>query len=335
MKLPLLRITSALLLLASVIAAGVMARSVWIILPLGLIFTVAYVLGKWRAWKAMLADSTIAKIASQLCATLGIQAILVSVFYLLGRGGAAVFGRTSAAEFSSWDGLYCTGVAVISLGLAGLVIWRGQYAPIPGFSFDQNDADQTTESASNVEIIIGKPVTLQSLFQGTHYSHSSLDVADTQAIGSNEKIIAAEAKLGFKLPESLCKIYRKQNGGSVPGICILKPGVVEPKFWDDILQPFGGYEDLMPTELLRSLHDNVTDFADPDDPDQQEMFIEGCANMVVLAQWYRLTLFLDYNTGSEPSVGFVDFEIDDWQKACVRWPSFEAFFAELKHFEAV
>lgn len=65
------------------------------------------------------------------------------------------------------------------------------------------------------------------------------------------------------------------------------------------------------------------------------MFPKDCTKTVVLAKWYRHTLFLGYNTGSEPSVGFVDFEIDDWQNACVRWPDFAAFFSELRHFESV
>ena len=57
--------------------------------------------------------------------------------------------------------------------------------------------------------------------------------------------------------------------------------------------------------------------------------------MIILAQWYRHTLFLDYGAGDTPSVGFVDFDDTDWQAHCVRWPSFDDFYSLLRHYETV
>lgn len=197
---------------------------------------------------------------------LAIQASLVSILYLLGRGGAAVFGQTSAAVFTTWDALFCTVVAVIGLGLAGVVIWRERHAPFPSFATKQNDGASTSVASSGIGIIVGKAVTLESLFQGRHYSHRNADDStNEQSKGSDAKISTAEAKLGFALPEGFRAIYRTQNGGSVPDICIVKPGIAKAKLWDDIIQPFGGYDDLLPAELLRTLHDSASDFADPDD----------------------------------------------------------------------
>jgi hypothetical protein len=91
----------------------------------------------------------------------------------------------------------------------------------------------------------------------------------------------------------------------------------------------------LPCETLRTVFGSVTDYADPDDAEQADMFPDGCKRFIILAQWYRHTLFLDYSASDTPSVGFVDFDHTDWQAHCVRWSSFEEFFAALRHYETV
>lgn len=345
MKLPIVRLTSGLGLVVAAIAAGVMARSLWIIAPLSVIFSIAYVLGKWPAWRVLIEQSTIAKIASQIAATALVQTIMVSVLYLLGRA-AAVFGRTSNHAFSNWDVYYSLAVAVFAFASASWVISRERLSATSNLgnaAAIDNDDDPTNPTArvmSDEIRLLAKPVTVQSFFSSPHYSHTdehNPEKASANAAGSEAKISAAEAQLGIKLPEALRAIYRHQNGGSINDLCVPKPGIAVPKLFDDIITPFSGYNDLAPTESLRTLHESVTNYADPDNPDEADMFPQGCEKMIVLAQWYRHTLFLDYSESDLPSVGFVDFDIDseDWQAACVRWHSFEAFFKALRHFEAL
>ena len=62
--------------------------------------------------------------------------------------------------------------------------------------------------------------------------------------------------------------------------------------------------------------------------------------MLILAQHYRHTLFLDYSDGAEqgnePRVGCVDFDdFSNWQPHCVWWESFDAFFAALRRYETL
>ena len=57
--------------------------------------------------------------------------------------------------------------------------------------------------------------------------------------------------------------------------------------------------------------------------------------MVVLAQWYRESLVLDYNQPGEPRVAFMDFDDEAWMEQAVWWQDFERFFALLRHYDSV
>lgn len=74
------------------------------------------------------------------------------------------------------------------------------------------------------------------------------------------------------------------------------------------------------------------DYANEDDLDQ---FPKGAKHLIILVQWYRETLLLDYRDGGEPCVGFVDFgrvgdrSQEDWRGHAITWPDFDSFFATL------
>ena len=287
------------------------------------------------------------QLAGQLSITFAVQALMVSVIYLIGRGCAAVFGRTGAGAFSNWDIGYCVVIAVAGLGLGGIVAWRERNDPFSALSVlaDTTIDDATTPAWSppdEIRLLAG-PVTLQSFFSAIHYTHARYDgpentyngTPNTDSAGSDEKIATAEARLSITMPDGLRAVYRTQNGGSMNSLCVPKPGIETPRMFEDIVTPFSGYDDLLPCEGLRILFESTTDFADPDDAEQAEMFPDGCKRFVVLAQWYRHTLFLDYSASDTPSVGFVDFDHTDWQAHCVRWSSFDSFFAALRHYETV
>jgi hypothetical protein len=153
---------------------------------------------------------------------------------------------------------------------------------------------------------------------------------------SEDDITRAEARLGRALPDLLIALYRQQNGGSVAGLCIPLPEQVAPTRYDQVILPFGGYNDLVPAESLRTVWDTVTDYADPANPDEAAQFPDGAKAMIVLAQWYRETLFLDYNQPGAPRVGYTDFDRYDTngnRDTVMWWKDFETFFAALRHYE--
>ncbi len=343
--LPLLRIVTGLMLLASVLLAGAYPRSPWIILPLALVFTVAFIVGRWRAWSAAFTSAPSTRLIGQLAATVAVQGTMVAVLYLIGRGAAAILGRADAGAFDSDDAAYCGIVAVLGIGLGGIAVWRERHAPF-GIAPAVNDggAGNAGTSAAADEIRLRpEPVTLQSLFAGIHYTHARYDeqgriyngTPNADSAGSMEKIATAEARLGITMPTALREVYLTQNGGSIGSVCVPKAGVGTPRRYDDVVMPFSGYDDLLPCEKLRTVFDAATDCADPDDPEQSDMFPEGCSRFIVLSQWYRQTLFLDCSAGDEPSVVFVDFDHVDWQAHGLRWPSFGAFFAALRHYDTL
>jgi hypothetical protein len=345
--LPLLRLFTGFFLLLSVLAAGALARSPWVIAPLAATFAVAFIIGRWRSWRLAMKTHSLKRILSELLATTVIQTVMVAMLYLIGRGVAAVIGRTSAGAFSQWDLGYGVVTAAIGLTLGGIAVWRERnHASGPFASLGQTSLEDSPAPALSQgdEIrLLPDPVTLQSFFSGIHYTHARYEgpentyvgTPNVDSAGSDEKIAAAEARLGVLLPDGLRALYRTQNGGSVNALCIPNPGVETPRLYDDIVAPFSGYDDLLPCEALRTVFASATDYADPEQPDQSDMFPDGCAKMIILAQWYRHTLFLDYGAGDTPSVGFVDFDDIDWQAHCVRWTSFEHFYSSLRHYETV
>lgn len=336
-----LRLGTGLVLVGSVLVAGALPRGAWIVAPLTAAFTAAFAIGRWRAWCTLLRQRNMGKLIAALAATAAVQAVLVATLYLIGRGVAAVFGRPAPDTFGAFDIVYAGAVAAVGIGFGGFIAWcesRAWSNLAPRDDADRcNEADGTRMDA---EIRLRpEPVTPHSLFAAVHYTHlrhslgGGASAASTGPVVTEAILAAAEARLGVALPETLRALYRAQNGGSINRVCIPKTGIRAPRRYDDVLMPFSGYNDLLPCEKLRTVFGSTTDFADPDDPDQRDMFPAGSRQLVVLAQWYRETLFLDYRNGAPPSVGFVDFDHADWEAHVVRWPGFEAFFAALRHYE--
>jgi SMI1 / KNR4 family (SUKH-1) len=336
------RIAAGAFLVAAALAAGLLARSPWIIVPLGLVFTMAMIVGRSVGWARALKTQSTARITAEALATFTVQLALVSTFYLMGRGVAALIGR-AGARFESWDWTYVAVVAAVGIGLGAVAVRRENDAHQDP-TFIENDAThrESENNAARAEIrLLPERVTPETLFAGIHYTHGRTEAGvydgtpNEKSAGSDERIATAEARLGITLPEGLRALYRLQNGGSVKNICAPKPGIAEPRLYDDIVHPFAGYEDLYPLEMLRTVFDSTNDFADPDDPDQADQFPDGCKQLIILAQWYRVTLFLDYTEGTPPTVGFVDFDLEDWRAGVVRWNDFDTFFASLRRYKPV
>jgi hypothetical protein len=254
----LLRLGCALLLLACAFAAGFGLRSPGCIGLLAIAFSAGYIAGKWPLWRHW-RSQTISTLITQLLSTYLIQVVLVGLLYLLGAGLANILARSGLSALSMGDFWFAGIVMLITISCCVLINrLEAKDADFATFLADQNQ--QAIVSRPEIELL-DTVITQQNFFSSTHYSHDNAE----QSVGSESKIAQAERSLKHALPESLRALYRLQNGGSVPIMVIYKAGRRESGHSDDVVYPFGGYDDLMPLENLRTLHDFFTDFADPID----------------------------------------------------------------------
>jgi hypothetical protein len=345
-----LRIVAALGLLGAAGLAGWLARPLLAIAMLGLVFSANFIVGRTTTWRARTGMPSprprAIALAFELALTFAIQTMLVGGLYLVGAGLAAVFGRGWNLQPISplIDVLAPIALGLICAAMGAAAAWverAGAGDSSHGAAFRAHDA--LAEGATMDEIrVLPSALTAQTFFDGIHYSHGHMadgsfdGTPNAASIGSDEKIRIAETRLGIALPEALRALYRAQNGGSVSALCIAKPGIVSPRSYDEILNPFGGYSDLYPTEMLITAWDSFLSFADPDDIETYgHLFTGGTEQMIVLAQWYRQSLVLDYSTIDTPRVGMIDFDIERWADQALWWPDFETFFAQLRRYEIV
>lgn len=185
------------------------------------------------------------------------------------------------------------------------------------------------------------PITLDNFFVDHHYANKenvydeSKETVLNEALAYNspEKIQAIEAKFEIVFPHKLTEIYLKQNGGPVGSLTAPKVEYPHDDVEEDWVFPFSGYDDLYRLEDIRTVYDSVEDYAGY--PEDIEMFPKNSKRLIILAQWYRHTLFLDYRNSREPKLGFVDFDRfedlqkDDWEKGAMWWKDFDTFFSQL------
>ena len=322
-------------------AAGFLQRSPWILPFMGLGFTSAYLFGQLRLWRVARNTGKLTRFWLQLPADTAVQLVLVSVLYLTGFGlSALISGGVAVAAFAPGDAIWPLGVGAAA-SIFGLYIDRIEGHPSSLFpAWMTSDHDQ--EVPGDDLRLLPEPVTVDSFFAA---QQAVLAEADPQAAAdlsarspglSDDDITRVEARLGRALPELLISLYKRQNGGSVTSVCIPNPGVEDARRYTDVTMPFGGYNDLVPADTLRTVWDTVCDYADPEAPDDAAQFPEGAKAQLVLAQWYRETLFLDYNQPGAPRVGYTDFErydTDGNRDTVTWWKDFETFFAALRHYE--
>ncbi len=339
-----LRIGLGLGLVLIALGAGLVQRSPWILPFMGAGFTAAYLCGKLRTWRQARKTGQLKQYWQQLPADFAVQLFLVTVLYLVGFGlTALVGGRVTVAGFAIGDALWPLGIGAVASGL-GLYIDRIEGKPstyLPAWIAGEPAQGAPAEPGLRV---LPDPVTVQSFFAPPADTVSTTapeaaawaDAYSALTEGlDDDDITRAEARLGRALPDLLIALYRQQNGGSVASLCVPRDGHPDPTRYDQVIMPFSGYNDLVPADSLRTVWDTVTDYADPDHPDDADQFPAGSKAMIVLAQWYRETLFLDYNLPGAPRVGFVDFDrfdLDGKREAITWWKDFETFFASLRHY---
>lgn len=341
-----LRIGLGVSLVVFVLVAGFLQRSPWTLPFLGAGLTAAYLFGQLHLWRVARNSGKLKRYWLQLPADFAVQLICVLVLYLAGFGlRALVSGEAGAAPFAPGDAIWPLAIGAVA-SILGVYADRIEGRPSTYFPAWISGKDVPPGQSARDDIrLLPEPVTLQSFFTApadtvSATEHEAAAWADaysalTEGL-SEDDITRAEARLGRALPDLLIGLYRQQNGGAVAGLCVPLPDHTAPTRYHQVILPFGGYNDLVPAESLRTVWDTVTDYADPDTPEDAAQFPDGAKAMIVLAQWYRETLFLDYNQPGAPRVGYTDFDrydVNGNRDAITWWKDFETFFAALRHYE--
>lgn len=334
-----LRILVGAGVVVTAMAAGVMQRSPWIILPLGLSFTILYILGKLRQWMKGVRQTGWAGALKALPMTIGVQILLAGLLYFVGFGFASLASQyVEVRPFSSFDWIYSAAALAGFGALAGLIAWLERDLPDPIeqalAQIGGDDKDFHWPFLLEGLDVHPAPVTLDNLFDDLASSHKILppDQARAASQGEEVKIHAAEQRLGLRLPEGLRAVYRCQNGGAIADVWA---GAVETPFSDPSMVErwigvFPDFRDLRPTEELETLADNLSLFEDSDDDVDLVVDSEEARKLVILSQWERKSLFLDYRLSGPPRVGCADFDDEDWAAHAFYWRDFETFFAVLR-----
>lgn len=325
-----LRITLGLALVAFALGAGILQRSPAILPFMGAGFTAAYLFGQLRLWRVARERGALKQYWQQLPADFTLQLVLVAVLYLVGFGLSALFsGGVSLQRFGPGDAIWPLAVGAAA-SIMGLYVDRLEGKPssfVPSWLTPGGDeADDLM--VDQLRVLPGR-VSVESFYM----SH----LPDPPAGLSEDEITCAEARIGRALPDTLIDLYHRQNGGQVASLCIPLPGIEEPRSYGDVLAPFSGLGELVPAGSLRTLKETVRDYADQGHPGD-DIAPQGAGAMIVLAQWRRETLFLDYNRPGAPRVGFADFAAtgpDGEPNEITWWADFEVFFAALRHYEQV
>ncbi|MGH1367576.1 MAG: SMI1/KNR4 family protein [Maritimibacter sp.] len=341
------RLVFTAILLGFPVWLGFAGHSPWLILPVAAVFVMADVFGKWRK----LAPQSVSKVALFAAKGYPVQVIVVGIFYAIARGVGSLMGSEVMTGPNPGDwrmvGLFAGVIAVTGLAL----IWleRGKLSVEEVISSDL-EARISETMDRKMDDAHGKTgtwdlsaptqrMTVDTFYRGNHFTHwDNRPVAqggervllEDVANLDEAQLTAQEARLGITLPPLLRTLYLKQNGGNV-GEKVWSGDANAPR--DDDLSPFSGYEDLMPLTILGSFKDSLETFTDFEE--EPSYFPKNADKMIVLAQWYMETLFLDYRGKGAPRVGFYnfdshhDFQQDDWEADATWWPDFDAFFATL------
>ncbi len=114
-----LRLLCGLWLVGAAMAAGFMLRSPWIIAPLGLAFSVLFVVGKWKAWKLTIESLGWKSLPVGLLTTIPSQLGIVGIFYGPCLGFMKMTkGERLIASYSSFDTRYAAVVLLVGVALA-------------------------------------------------------------------------------------------------------------------------------------------------------------------------------------------------------------------------
>lgn len=347
-----LRIVLGLGLLALPLAFGGLARSPYLVLPLTVVFAIAYAGGKGRQWRAWFRTAGTAEILKGVVITLLIQLVVVSLFFFVAYGVVSIFGsRPFARAVTMPEMAILAAAAVLSvIGTATLSAMEGPpensvVEELLKRTADDDDEDDDDDGADLV--MSDETVTVANFFAGRHFSvpdHMEKALARWEAGGgakvervpvaaSEAMIRKTEERLGVTLPQTLRSLYLRRDGGALPSYWV--PATADPGTdFDDWIDAFAyDYNDLRPLKDLHFLIDDYMENFDPDYDDEsvKEGWFPGADRLVVLTRRYGVATLLDYRQGAaEPGVLLID--LDQGGDAPLRksYDTFDAFFSDLR-----
>lgn len=333
-----LRIVAGLTVLFSLIVAGYLSRSPWIVVLATPVLTLLYALGKFPAWRSAWHVGDVKTMIVGVLTTLPVQLILGGMFYFIGLGMARLLAPAPITPLG-WTDVIAVGVVFVICLACSIVIIRlegdtsagqmgGGAQPVP-------DSVAGAYAGEDLELDIDPtPLARETFFRSPGYwrpdpAREALEgrgkrVAKPVLAASDEDIAAVEERIGFRLPESLRALYRILDGGYVGDLYVPLKAEPAPVF-DDWCGAFSiDYSSLVPLENLRTVADHYDDFThDPEDVP------ENASRLVILQARYGDMTLLDYSKPGEPRVLIVDFDRNG-DLTDIEFETFDAFFQALR-----
>jgi hypothetical protein len=197
--------------------------------------------------------------------------------------------------------------------------------------------DAPVRTRDEVELSIDPtPLTLSSFFLSPGYwrANASWEALERRSgrvekpslAASEQRIAAAEQRLGVRLPDTLRALYRIMDGGYVGKLYVPLKDDPAPRH-DDWRGAFSiDYSSLAALDQLRTVAEHYADFTD--DPDDLP---QDADKLIVLQARYGDMTLLDYSRGPEPRVLIVDYDrASDRGPVEVTYEDFDEFFRALR-----
>lgn len=332
---PVLRIAMGLLIVLAMGAAGWLHRSPWIVLLATPLFTVLYALGKWNAWTLAWRLGGAKRIVLSALVTLPIQAVLAGVFYLLGLGLSMLLAPAAPiAAFSGADAQWAAALFVPAVAVSAAIIRLEAAAPEP-VAATPSPASPAAEAEPELDIDPA-PLDRDTFFESPGYwrtnaarealAQRGAPVEKPPFAASEAMIEAAEARLGFRLPDTLRALYGRMNGGYVGWLYVPLKRDAGPVY-DDWRGAFSiDYSSLAPLAELRTVAEHYEDFThEPEDVPA------GADKLVVLQARYGDMTLLDYTRGPQARVLIADFDRQPGvEPVDIAFENFDDFLAALR-----
>lgn len=182
-------------------------------------------------------------------------------------------------------------------------------------------------------LIDPNPITADTLFSGPARSESTREalafrgdrVEKAPCAADEGAIVAAETKLGVRLPETLRRIYAMRNGGYVGHLVAPRVGAPRPVFdeWRGAFAP--DYSSLRPVERLETVASSYEDV----DIEPEDVPADAARLVILQARYGDMTL-LDYTASDrDPAVLLVVYDSGD-DPIDMRFPDFDTFLGALR-----
>jgi cell wall assembly regulator SMI1 len=182
-------------------------------------------------------------------------------------------------------------------------------------------------------VIDPDPINADTLFSGPARSEATREalafrgdrVEKAPCAAEESAIVAAETRLGIRLPETLRRIYARRNGGYVGHLVAPRVAAPRPMFddWRGAFAP--DYSSLRPVERLETLASSYADL----DTDPEDVPADAARLVILQARYGDMTL-LDYTKSDrDPAVLLVDYDSGN-DPVDMRFADFDTFLEALR-----